>query len=375
LLRLRRITSGASWIPQIDGLRFVAIVSVVLFHLGGQVSVRGPKMLLVPHSVYWLGVMQGNGDRGVVLFFVISGYILARPFLRQYRLEGHPVTLSKYYIRRLTRLEPPYILSLLILTFAEVTVNHDSLRGLLPHLGASLIYSHNLIYAQMSTISFVTWSLEIEVQFYILAPLLGNLYRIENTAFRRGLIAVLMVAMGLVSLHLNGYLHATLLGYAQYFLAGFLLADILEYPRHTSRQHLAWDVVSVVGWLAVFLLPRDGYGVLGWLPLVIVPVYLAAFYGKVSNWFFRRPFVALTGGMCYSIYLLHMLVISTTFRVVKNLRLATDGETMLLQIVLMFPFVFLVGAVYFVLIERPCMDPQWPQKMWHRLRGRSEVQA
>jgi peptidoglycan/LPS O-acetylase OafA/YrhL len=48
---------------------------------------------------------------------------------------------------------------------------------------------------------------------------------------------------------------------------------------------------------------------------------------------------------------------------------------MLLQIVLMFPFVFLVGAVYFVLIERPCMDPQWPQKMWHRLRGRSEVQA
>jgi len=246
---------------------------------------------------------------------------------------------------------------------------------LLPHLGASLIYSHNLIYAQMSTISFVTWSLEIEVQFYILAPLLGNLYRIENTAFRRGLIAVFMVAMGLVSLHLNGYLHATLLGYAQYFLAGFLLADILEYPRHTSRQHLAWDVVSVVGWLAVFLLPRDGYGVLGWLPLVIVPVYLAAFYGKVSNWFFRRPFVALTGGMCYSIYLLHMLVISTTFRVVKNLRLATDGETMLLQIVLMFPFVFLVGAVYFVLIERPCMDPQWPQKMWHRLRGRSEVQA
>ena len=91
MLRLRRITSGASWIPQIDGLRFVAIVSVVLFHLGGQVSVRGPKMLLVPHSVYWLGVMQGNGDRGVVLFFVISGYILARPFLRQHRLEGHPV--------------------------------------------------------------------------------------------------------------------------------------------------------------------------------------------------------------------------------------------------------------------------------------------
>ena len=328
-------------------------------------------MLAVPESLHWLGLAQGNGDRGVVLFFVISGYILARPFLREHLLEGHPVKLGKYFLRRLTRLEPPYILALLICTFAERTANHVPIQTLLPHLFASLIYNHNLIYGQMSTISFVTWSLEIEVQFYILAPLLGNLYRIERTALRRCVIAVLMVAMGLVSMHLSDYLHATLLGYAQYFLAGFLLADILEYPRHAPRQHWAWDLVSVAAWGGIFLLPRD-HGVLGWLPLVIIPAYLAAFYGKASNWFFRQPFVALTGGMCYSIYLLHMLTISTVFRVVKYWHGSTDGETMLLQIAVMFPIVLVVGAAYFVLVERPCMDPAWPQKLWRWVRGGAE---
>jgi peptidoglycan/LPS O-acetylase OafA/YrhL len=372
LLRLRRITSGASWIPQIDGLRFVAIMSVLFFHLGGQVIARGPKPLGIPMQipwVHWLVIAQGNGDRGVVLFFVISGYILARPFLREHRLGGHKVKLGSYFLRRLTRLEPPYILSLLLYTFAWCAVNHVALRTLLPHLLASLMYLHNLIYARMSDISFVTWSLEVEVQFYVLAPLLGNLYRIQPTALRRGVIVALMVVMGFVSIHLGEYLHMTLLGYAHYFLAGFLLADLLEYPRHTSRQTWAWDLVSVAGWAAIFYLPKDYYQLLGWLPLVIVPTYLAAFYGKASNWFFRQPFVALTGGMCYSIYLLHMLVISTVFRVIKYAQLATDGETILLQIMLMLPVTLIVGAIYFVLVERPCMDPQWPQKLWHKLGG------
>jgi len=206
------------------------------------------------------------------------------------------------------------------------------------------------------------------VQFYILAPLLGNLYRIEKTALRRGVIVGLMAVMGFVSLQLGPYLYGTLLGFAQYFLAGFLLADLLEYPRHSPRQHWGWDVVGLAAWSGVFLLPH-GHGVMGWLPLVILPAYLAAFYGKASNWFFRQPLVALTGGMCYSIYLLHMLVISTAFKGMKYLHGSTDGETMLLQIALMLPLVLLVGAIYFVLIERPCMDPEWPQKLWRRLRG------
>ena len=55
------------------------------------------------------------GFRGVELFFVISGFILGLPFAAHYLKGAAPVSLRKYYLRRLTRLEPPYIVALLVL--------------------------------------------------------------------------------------------------------------------------------------------------------------------------------------------------------------------------------------------------------------------
>jgi peptidoglycan/LPS O-acetylase OafA/YrhL len=368
MLQLRRITTGASWIPQIDGLRFVAIVSVLLFHVLGEVAERGPRLLVLPESSGWWVRLVDNGDRGVWVFFVISGYILSRPFLRQYRLKGHEVKLGPYFLRRVTRLEPPYVLSLLLYTAASCIFFHVSLMERLPHLVASIFYVHNLIYDGTGAVSYVAWTLEIEVQFYLMAPLLGNLYRIENTALRRGIIVLLMLASGAGSLFVSPPLQATMLYYAQYFFAGFLLADLLDYPRHANRQSWGWDLVSVAGWPLIFWLPRVA-ATEAWLPLLIVPVFVAAFYGKASNWFFRQPVIALTGGMCYSIYLTHMLFISLFFRAVKHLQMGGDELTVLVQMVAVLIPMLAACTGYYLLIERPCMDPKWPQKLWHHLRA------
>src|SRR5580704_5790763 len=101
--------SSGTWVPQIDGLRFVAISSVLLFHIMGQLHERTGHAIAVQPRYSLLVRLLNNGDRGVLLFFIISGYILARPFLRQYRLGGKRVEIGKYYLRRITRLEPPYI--------------------------------------------------------------------------------------------------------------------------------------------------------------------------------------------------------------------------------------------------------------------------
>ena len=115
-MQLRRITSSGSWVPQIDGLRFVAIVSVLLFHIAGQMAERSGHAVAIQPRYGLLTLLIGNGDRGVLLFFVISGTILARPFLRQHRLGGKRVAIGAYYLRRVTRLEPPYILCLFLCT-------------------------------------------------------------------------------------------------------------------------------------------------------------------------------------------------------------------------------------------------------------------
>lgn len=347
-------------------MRFVAIFAVLLFHIRGEVTTRGLTHVFLPPGAHWLDQSLQNGDRGVGLFFVISGFILARPFLRQHRLGGHPVLLGNYFKRRLTRLEPPYVLSLLIYTAAAMIAFHIASSRLWPHLLASMFYLHNPIYARESDINFVTWSLEVEVQFYLLAPFLCKFYKIPHTVWRRSLFALLTVAWGAMvwrwrALDQLGARFGLLL-HLQYFFAGLLLADLLELPRYANRETWSWDAVSVLGWMAIFSLPRSG-AVEGFLPMLIVPVCLAAFRGKASNWIFRQPFIALTGGMCYSIYLMHMLLISISFRAIKHVHLANDGATFVTQSVLLFLVIMLVAPLYFVFVERPCMDPNWPDKI------------
>ena len=345
---------------------------MLLFHIRGEVLERGVTRMNVPAGAHWLDALVMNGDRGVPLFFVISGFILGRPFLRQHRLGGHKVALGKYYLRRLTRLEPPYVLSLLIYTAAAVLAFPITFRRLLPNLLASIVYLHGPIYGHPSEINFVTWSLEVEVQFYVLAPLLGQLFRIPRTSVRRSVMALIVLGWGLIVAQ-NPWNAAQerfwFLGYLQYFVAGFLLVDLLEFPRYEYRGSRLWDAVSVVCWPAIFLLSRTTT-TMGFLPLLIVPAYVAAFRGKASNWVFRQPLIALTGGMCYTIYLFHMLLISIAFRVIKHVRFASDGATLAVEGLLLLLSVMAVAPVIFVLVERPCMDPHWPAKLAGVVRRR-----
>ena len=105
----KRKTNTTAFIPQIDGLRFVAIVMVLLFHINLFVTSKIPFAFSRPAAdSWWLFRFLDSNRKGVLLFFVISGFILALPFAKAAREQGKPVELKRYYLRRLTRLEPPY---------------------------------------------------------------------------------------------------------------------------------------------------------------------------------------------------------------------------------------------------------------------------
>jgi peptidoglycan/LPS O-acetylase OafA/YrhL len=107
-MKLRRITTHGNWIPEIDGLRFVAIIATLLVHILGETYLHGGQTFPQQYRETVL-IFIDHGDRGVLLFFAISGFILAQPFLRQHLLHGQPVSIKGFFKRRLTRLEPPYI--------------------------------------------------------------------------------------------------------------------------------------------------------------------------------------------------------------------------------------------------------------------------
>jgi peptidoglycan/LPS O-acetylase OafA/YrhL len=367
IVHLRRKTTSGNWLPEIDGLRFIAIVSVLLFHMQGQLQHHYVLDIQPPFT--WLARAFDFGNRGVPLFFVISGFILALPFARHYFLATPAPSLRKYFLRRVTRLEPPYLLNLVAVALGAALADHVPWRTLLPHLAASAAYLHYAIYRQPSTINTVAWSLEVEVQFYILAPLLSMVFALRHAVLRRTVLIAAMIASALLQLA-TGLSQFTLAGELQYFLAGLLLADLYLTSMHGRQRTRCWDLISLIGWPAFFLAGDRLAGL--WLPLLALLLCVAALHGTVTGSVLRTPWIAITGGMCYTIYLWHAPVLTLVGRVLGRIPFFTPANYALmfaLEGAVKIVAVALVCLPLFILVERPCMDPKWPQKLAARLRA------
>ena len=368
LLQLRRITSSGRFVPEIDGLRFVAITSVVLYHLHGFVWANR-----VAHDAHdSFRAMAQHGYRGVNLFYAISGFILGLPFAAHYLSGGPAIPLRPYFLRRLTRLEPPYIVNLAICFTLLVLASGASVRALLLHIGASLVYLHSLWFGQPSTINPVAWTLEVEVQFYFLAPVLAVIFRIRSRAARRAALAGIVLLAGIVqTLYWDGpaRVKLSILFAIQFFLAGFLLADIyLVDWNERPAAHWPWDLVSLLCWPLVFV-PGDA-AVWVCLPFLILAAYISAFRGVVFNSLFRNQVVTTVGGMCYTIYLFHYQLIPAVLRFSKAFHLGSGFDAYFaLQFLIYAPILLLVSCLYFVVVERPCMSRDWPRRARYRIAG------
>jgi peptidoglycan/LPS O-acetylase OafA/YrhL len=227
---------------------------------------------------------------------------------------------------------------------------------------AQIFYVLN--WTSLQSINFVTWTLEVEVQFYILAPLLGCLYLIRSATIRQALMVSLIAASIWVSLLPENRLSWNLPGQLQFFMVGFLLAD-LRAMRTESSIGNGWDLVGVAAWGGVFLLP-PGYSQF-FLPVMILCAFLAVFNGPVTRKIFRTEWIAITGGMCYSFYLMHMLVISTVFKLSRHIAVFTNFVVYsITQIIVLGTCIYLFCTAFYVCIERPCMDPEWPRKLLAR---------
>ena len=370
--KIRRVTRDGRWIPEIDGLRFFAIISVFLFHLYGEVAMRSGRILVPEPRYAALFRFIANGDRGVRLFFVISGMILALPFARHALAAAQPVSLRKYYLRRLTRLEPPYILAMILFIFLSLGFVHFRVEpGYTSHALASLFYLHNLAYGALSPVNPVTWSLEVEIQFYLLAPLVMLLFNVPGRSVRRAVLVLLVIACGFLQLPFatEPRFQLSILFYIQYFLAGLLLADIFVLDLPTLRSHWLWDLVGFTGLAYFYWANHDSRTAHVVLPFIIALVCLAAMRSFALRRIVANTTIAVIGGMCYSIYLLHFMIMAAFFKVTRRLiggNLDFLGNYVL-QFVLLAAVTLVISFAFYLLVERPCMDPDWPSKLYHWL--------
>ena len=339
--------------PDIDGLRALAVLAVILNHLD-------------------LGLLP-SGFLGVDIFFVISGCVITASLGRQ---PGANMAdqLAGFYSRRLRRLVPALLLMLVVGAVLICLVDprpHASLRtGLAALLGFSNVelWQQATDYfarsAQLNVFTH-TWSLGVEEQFYLLYPLL-----VWSCGFgrREGGAARLALAIGLLSL-------ASLVAFAwlwlaapsaAYFLmptrlweigAGCLLQLVVERGPRAPRWLVGLPPLPLLlALLCTLALPRQ-LGVAPHLSCVLLTVLLLGCLrpGTLAERLLSRPRLVYVGLISYSLYLWHWVVFCLArWTVGLNLR----------TLPFLLPLLLLLAMASYGWLETPLR-----QARWHRRRG------
>ena len=152
---------GIRYIPAIDGLRAIAVIAVILYHLGFN----------------WIP----GGFLGVDLFFVISGYVITRLLLDSIQRSGG-LDLRGFYAGRIRRLVPPLLFMLVITAIFVGVWAPDSMRRFLTDAPFAmtglmnwwLVFKHQDYFESFGRPPLLqhTWSLGVEAQYYLIWPLI-----------------------------------------------------------------------------------------------------------------------------------------------------------------------------------------------------------
>ena len=367
LEKFRRITSGNGYMPEIDGLRFIAICwVVVLMHLSNVIDTILYNGQLINNT--FVAKMVLEGGNGVSFFFMISGFILALPFLKEKLYQGKKISLKKYYLRRLTRMEPPYIAALLIAFVLLVfVVKKYTFSGLSGNFLASLFYGHNFIFGDHSKVLGVAWSLEVEAQFYILAPFLSFVFLIRASFFRRFLIILLAVLSLIKHFYAMWDPSSPFIDFAGYFLSGMLLADLYcsKWKLITNSQFCQWaGIVIFIG--IHFIFSVDFIGIY-FLKKGLLAVF---FYIAITNKWWKNllsvQWISIIGGMCYSIYLLHLMIMSVVTKGLLHMPIGNKLLGFFVYGIILLVMVLLVSMIFYRFIEQPCMKRDWYKNIFKR---------
>ncbi len=343
---------------------------ISLFHFGANDTAEAATDLI--------SRILDAGHLGVPLFFAISGFILSLPFANERFNQIKPVGLKEYYKRRVTRIEPPYVIHLAFLfllcafIYRRMPMHQQLYQGegwleyVGQHLLASSTYMNGFIFGTHPYPNAVLWSLEVEVQFYILAPFLARAF-MSPTKWKCRIIlitSIFLLSLAQLFVEKDNYIFGfSLLGNLQFFLAGFLLADLhLTNQLATETRQYKWDFLFLIACATVVILHQEPVLPLI-LPWLIFACCTAAFRGVVCSNVLTNPWVTTIGGMCYTIYLYHSPIISAVIRLTARLRTEMLGLDLLVQLLIITPVILAVSSILFVLFERPFMRRNWPTEL------------
>jgi peptidoglycan/LPS O-acetylase OafA/YrhL len=356
--------------PLLDALRAIAVLAVLLTHT---------SFLSGSNERAWYGDLTARLDVGVTIFFVISGFLIYRPFVHT-RLNGAPATpITTFFRRRFLRIFPAYWAALTLLAVAPGLPDVHTGRWWV-YYGLFQAYDPGWFDKGIGT----AWSLSTEVAFYALLPLYAvTVARLRSVKVELALIGTLAIgsvlARGLVA-HADmdaafgqaSTFPLTIGGTFLWFALGMSLA-VLSASLH-DRPPPAWArAIGRRPWIpwafaaAAFLLVSEGVGISGarfeqhsvaqslaeyvLYGVVALGLLLPAVFGDAEGGWPRRilatRWLAALGLVSYGVFLWHLTIAT------KLAGERVDGFVPLTLLTLLTAVP--IAAVSYVVLERPLL--------------------
>lgn len=301
---ISKISKSDGQLPGLYGLRAIAALMIVIFHLSANVRVPPAFQIIQTHF-----------GMGVPLFFVLSGFSLMYSTSRYVGRDGW---VQIYLIKRFFRIAPLFYVMVVFFSIFNIFVWH--LMPSPPLVLINVLFLYNLVPGYHESIVWAGWTLGVEMLFYAMFPVL----LITVTNFRRGLfLFILSVLASIAADHLlaakgqSAYASMSLVVNAHYFIAGIMTFFVY---RHLAQRDVRPPFVGVLGtlalafaiWVIVFI---QSTGIFIYTHK-LYPVTCAVVFGLLCIWQALYPSSVLSsspaqycGEHSYSIYLVHAVTI------------------------------------------------------------------
>lgn len=393
--------TGQAIFPGFDGLRAIAALLVVVVHASFTTGFTTRTAADGSYSSPW-GAYTARGEIGVAVFFLISGFLLYRPFVGAHLSGRRAPALGPYLIRRLSRIVPLFWFALVVTVAVLGWHVVHGLPGLLEC--AFFLQSYRGQWALQGIDQ--AWTLDIEVAFYLTLPvwawLVGRRPRTPERQLRVELLSLVGLYLGSVALHAalatqhSGWAeawHGWLPVWWNLFALGMGLAVVSTWyarqgrtPRWATRTGSAtacWLVALFLYWLVSRHLgmsrsPLHGrtvgsdlvehlfYGLFA-LFLIMPAIFVPVGRGWVQRFLSCRT-MAFLGLVSYGVYLWHQLVIA-------QLVAWTPWRIFQISLIEFVPTVavvtVLLAGVTYAVVERPFIarGHDWARRWRERAAG------
>jgi peptidoglycan/LPS O-acetylase OafA/YrhL len=359
-------SSNRQYLAGVDHLRAYAAILIVLYH---SLQLISPRIIGLNQTVVWtysndpLVTLVAEGHTAVTLFMVLSGFIFTVGTL------GHGVSFPRFMGNRLLRIYPLFLL-LIILGVAFSPGSFTSGGFFLTVLGLGN-YPGGM---SLGAISAMFWAVAIEMQFYLMFPLLNRILNKSGVLTLVRLLAAVILVRGMAWVYdgtatrsVQASLYYNLAGRIDDFLIGMIAAWFFVHHRAWFRGWwkvaLSLGVVLATMWEfnranglqsnALWRLPWIDWEAGMWAMVILTYVATLRSHNIVSR------SIAKIGEMSFSIYLLHFTLLQLVMR--KHLYIRIEGLTgrqnaFLTSVLVLLPIVVVCSWFTYNGVEKPFLS-------------------